>query len=721
MVALRYEGAHPPELTTADALGSFVRGAPKSPSWTALPAFTCGSDPSLKATIGELFRHATRYTRATGFFAGSVLGSQADGLQSFVARGGTIRVVCSPILSQSDLHPLQDAVFAPHKCLSWWNGIPDALLSRQWSHVLAYLVVRRVIRIQIAVVRNRPDSLFHEKVAVFEDSHGYFVALTGSANDTESGIAKNFERMDLFRNWVDGDESRRAALLRAHVDGLWQRRVSELQLMDLHDAFRRGVICGAEERPTSTPVLGAPMPRETLSVPATLTLRPHQKAAVNAWGDAGGRGLLEMATGSGKTITALTAAAMVFARLGSGLVVVIVVPFIHLADQWTTEARRFGLSPIRCAEGTKNWLDSLNSGIYALNEGHRSILSVIATTSTFCSESFQRQLARIRKNTLFVADEVHNLGSRAAAALLPQTANLRMGLSATPDRWFDEDGTRRLESYFGGVVFRYTLADALRDDILTPYQYEPITVSLTEQEEENYADVSRLIARHSRRNDDDGMSDALRMLLIRRARIVASASNKIRKLRDLLREMRGSTHVLVYCGDGSVDSSADESEARQVDAVVDMIGRDLGMKCASYTSATPPDRRRTLLSQFTEGFIQVLVAIRCLDEGVDIPLAKTAYILASSTNPRQFIQRRGRLLRRAPGKSHARIFDFFVVPEEDGLVKGSEQWTLGRTLLESQIRRAKEFADLALNGPSARSELVKIAARLDLLSVWGEK
>ena len=149
-----------------------------------------------------------------------------------------------------------------------------------------------------------------------------------------------------------------------------------------------------------------------------------------------------------------------------------------------------------------------------------------------------------------------------------------------------------------------------------------------------------------------------------------------------------------------------------------MIGADLGMRCAPYTAETPALERQRLIAEFAAGFIQVLVAIRCLDEGVDIPAARRAYILASSTNPRQFIQRRGRLLRRAEGKSRADIYDLFVLPPMEGLVRDSTDWSAARALIKSQIRRVKEFADAAVNGPFARQRIVKLADRFDLLSAW---
>ena len=176
--------------------------------------------------------------------------------------------------------------------------------------------------------------------------------------------------------------------------------------------------------------------------------------------------------------------------------------------------------------------------------------------------------------------------------------------------------------------------------------------------------------------------------------------------------------MLIYCGDGSVEGDSDERMVRQVEAVTSMLGSDLGIRCASYTSRTPPSRRRELIQEFDEGFIQALVAIRCLDEGVDIPSTRSAFILASSTNPRQFVQRRGRVLRRYASKTRAEIYDFFVVPPPEDMEEISPGYGAARALVRSQVYRAAEFASLAENGPIARAALMDIMAPLHLLDIW---
>ena len=216
-------------------------------------------------------------------------------------------------------------------------------------------------------------------------------------------------------------------------------------------------------------------------------------------------------------------------------------------------------------------------------------------------------------------------------------------------------------------------------------------------------------------------SEPAKKLLIKRARLLASARNKMPLLRDLLSLKRSEKHILIYCGDGQVEGDVGEGTKRQIEEVARIVGEELRMTCAMYTADTKPKRRQELLFEFERGLIQVLIAIRCLDEGVDVPATKTAILLASSTNPRQFIQRRGRVLRRFPGKEHAIIHDVFVLPPEDSMSSDSPEYRSARTMFRSQLLRAQEFSSIAENGPVARQELVRIADNLHLLDAWEDK
>ena len=679
--------------------------------------------------VAPLLGVSTRYDRAAGFFASTVFRLLRDEFARFFDRGGVMRLACSPRVSPLDAAAFARAVYDRRTARARWKDVNSAFADRHDAGLLSWLIAQDLVTVQIVLqAPTDPSTLYHEKIAVFTDSAGQVLALTGSANESATGLSGNFERVEVFRSWTQGLERSRARRIQDAFFLLWSNNTAGLEVISLAEACRRKAweYAPLPESPSPAPmhqpsaVAVASFP-EALLVPPTLTLFPHQDAAITEWGTAGGRGILEVATGGGKTFIALTLAARVATRLGPGIVVIIVAPQIHLVDQWCEVATGFGLQPIRCAESRTGWLTELHSAVFAVNAGQRPVLSVATTGATMLSPAFRNAVRRVRRPILFIADEVHNCGAPAQLAALPPNAQLRLGLSATPTRWMDPAGTTGLETYFGPVIYRYSLADAIRDDVLTHYRYFPAAVSLDDDELEEYVDLTDKIKKYTRNEDaDEPLPAPIERLFIKRARVLASARAKLPALASLLRPVARESHILVYCGDGSYSGPTPNATQRQVKAVVQLIGHRLRMNCASYTAETPPKRRRELLKQFTDGVLQVLVAIRCLDEGVDIPAARTAFILASSSNPRQFVQRRGRLLRRAPGKSRADIHDLFVVPAYARYTPGTDEWNLARSIVRGQLRRAREFADLADNGPSARNVLLKVVTELDLLSVWGD-
>jgi superfamily II DNA or RNA helicase len=354
---------------------------------------------------------------------------------------------------------------------------------------------------------------------------------------------------------------------------------------------------------------------------------------------------------------------------------------------------------------------------------------LIVTNATFKRDPFQELLKAVRVSLAIVVDEVHNLGAQNSRGLLPDNAKYRLGLSATPERWFDDEGTEYLQNYFGEAVITFTLADALSQKALTPYKYYPHTVELTEDESTEYHALSRRIAVLLNNNVDsigerqpDSGDQQLEMLMLKRARLCANAENKLKVLLELMSEERKNSHILIYCGDGRVEAEGSPSDwsasMRQVDYVVKQLAQ-LGMKVNRFTAAEDLAERRELRDRFACGEIQVLVAIRCLDEGFDIPATKTAFILASSTNPRQFIQRRGRVLRRSPGKSHATIHDFVVISLQLQWNDSSEASDFGieRRLFAKELNRVNEFAGLALNAAQARLRLLDLRKKYNLLDL----
>lgn len=663
---------------------------------------------------------STKYLRAAGFFSSSVFRASPSGFRSLFAQGSEW-LVCSPVFSQGDVRALQAGLYEGEK---FWGRDAPEIDSRDWAtELLSWTVANGKLSVQVAIHADpNASSLYHEKFGILIGRERKS-AFMGSANETLSGLVVNYERIT-----TSAHRPSEAVELEDEFWRLWSNQTPGLRVMPLHEAFSEGHVEVADQRdpelsrarrrmkPTETP-------RETLHRPIGIELRDYQEQAIDSWLGAGGRGVLALATGSGKTITALSLVLALFEQVGPPLVVVVVVPYLHLADQWISEAQAFGLKPIRCAEGRARWQAEASNRVWLANCGKLRVVSLVVTNSTFATPAFRELLDSLECRTVLIGDEVHNLGAGRLKAALPERITLRLGLSATPERWMDEEGTAAISDYFGPVVSSFSISDGIRRDppVLSPYMYHPVLVPLTEREAEEYLDISRALARFISDPKTTELSEQALALLLKRARLVGAAQNKLPALRRTLEPYKETAFNLIYCGDGSSELESvgiteldSPTIMRQIDAVTMLAGTDLRMGVAQYVATTSSQQRTELKKDFENRRIQALIAIRCLDEGVDIPQVRRAFILASATNPRQFVQRRGRLLRLADGKERAEIFDFVVVPPAE-VMRGDPAFSTVRGLLEREMARVIEFAADALNGPQARALLRPTLESFDLL------
>ncbi|MEG4325378.1 DNA phosphorothioation system restriction enzyme [Microcoleus sp. herbarium5] len=448
-------------------------------------------------------------------------------------------------------------------------------------------------------------------------------------------------------------------------------------------------------------------------MPPSLQLRQYQRVAVANWFANQGRGTLKMATGSGKTITALAIATELYNKINLQVLLVIC-PYCHLVNQWARESEKFGLKPILAFDSARSWQNKLAAGLYEVRSGERAFLTIITTNATLMGDSLRSQLRYFPEKTLIIGDEVHNLGAPRLGESLPRNIGLRLALSATPERHFDEQGTEAILDYFGPVLQpELTLADAIRQKALVHYLYYPILVELTEAETRKYSRLTQKIGWALWGDEKVEENDALTTLLMQRARLIGAAANKLVALRELMIHRLDTAHTLFYCGDGAIEGGTRRNNNRQLTETAKLLGSELGYRVNTYTAATPLAERERLRQQFESGELQGLVAIRCLDEGVDIPAIRNAVILASSSNPRQFIQRRGRILRPHPGKERATLFDMIVLPPD----LGRETLEVERNLLRKELKRFLEFADLADNAGEARVKLLQLQKRYGLLDI----
>lgn len=661
-------------------------------------------------------RASVTYDRAVGFFSSTIFLLAWPSLKEFVAAGGTMRLICSPILSEGDHEALREG-YTERAEIEAGRAIAESFRELMATEglakpavVLASLVSAGVIDCKIAWVGNeaggRPKRLFHDKVGILGDSFGDRVAFKGSMNETWPGLARdgNLESVDVFASWRDEGERLRVIDEADYFEKVWEDEWPGITVRALPDTARNAIVSAADAGrwPEFVDEICLELDQAArwsaeAGKSGGRTPRPHQVAALEAWEARGRRGIFKHATGSGKTFTALCA---IRDGLGRDEIPLILVPSDLLLKQWDEELRGAfgdaGLQLMVCGGGHARWRDGARLRTWS-RPGEGAPRAVLATIQTASSDEF-RGLIVGGQHLLMIADEVHRLGATSASQLLTLDTGARLGLSATPERAGDPEGTALIMDYFEGIVPPpFGLEDAIKAGALTPYAYNVHTVALQDDERADWIKATdefrRLYARSMAGGGDgsDSLSARLKLLLIRRARIVKGARAKVALAGRILADAyRSGQRWIVYCDDQ--DQLAEVKRSIAQSGVGDVY---------EYHSAMIGDRARTLEVFGERG--GVVVSIRCLDEGVDIPSVTHALILASSKNPREFIQRRGRVLRRSPGKALAHLHDVIVAPEMD------DDDAMGGSILKGELARAIEFGSHAVN-PGAVADLRRLAA-----------
>ena len=445
----------------------------------------------------------------------------------------------------------------------------------------------------------------------------------------------------------------------------------------------------------------------------SVSLYDYQIEAINEWEKQSFCGIFDMATGTGKTFTGLGAISRLSESVDDNLAVIIVCPYQHLVEQWVSDIINFNMKPIigYSSSPQKDWKKQLETAIRNQTYlDNKRFFCFVTTTATFASEYVQKQIKRIRKPICLVADEAHNLGTERLLELLDDKYKYRLALSATLKRHFDDIGTTRLCNFFGEKCIEYTLDKAIDEGKLTPYKYYPIVVTLDENELQAFQKITQKMLRCiiTDRHGHCKLNDAGVKLAIKRARLVAGANAKIDALKKVITPFKDDYYMLVYCGATTLNSyekdysATNNDDLRQIETITRLLGNELRMNVSKFTADENIAERRAIKEHFETGKdLQAIVAIKCLDEGVNIPAIQKAFILASTTNPKEYIQRRGRVLRLSPqtGKRVAEIYDFITLPrgidETYGLTKADVM--AEASLARNEVKRLKEFSRLAMN------------------------
>ena len=681
-----------------------------------------------KEFFTEALIESSTFDLGLGFFSSSGIRSLAYGFALFIANGGKMRVVINHILSKEDKTAIENG--QKHLIDDFESRILSDIakltktLSTEDEHFfrcLSYLI--SINRIEFVATISTKGGLGHDKYGVFTDEKGNKVAFIGSANFSQSALELNGETITVF---TSPDDNKRIAEYQALFDKSWENDTPHL----LHIPIDNVKTVISEEFPKTSfeQLLGEsinlreynsftnhskPLSQRLLDKIEHKEQEPRfpfpeerqiQIDAYNAWIDNGKTGVFAMATGSGKTVTALNCLRKQYKENGF-YKAIIVVPTQALAIQWEKEAKAFNFQNIVSTHTDKEWKHTLSRYITrSLLDQSKSIV-IITTYATFNRKDIQLFIQKVKglDTFLYIADEAHNIGSSSSLKHLPHNIQWRIGLSATPERIYDDFGSEKLYNFFNSrppeYTYRFTMKQAIEDNILCHYDYYPIFVELTNSEMEEYEVISAQLRKFI--DPDTGKyKPEAEKLLLKRKRIIHKAENKkiaISNLLDELKQKRKLDYTFVFVPEGyepdySVNDTYDieQDDIHIIDEYAQMF-KEHGYSYHKYISGL--DDAPNVLKSFADGDIQILLSMKCLDEGVDIPRAEHAIFCSSTGNPRQFVQRRGRVLRKSKEKEKAKIWDLIVTPpniEDDSI--GIE-----RNMFMSEVKRIVNFAALADN------------------------
>lgn len=660
--------------------------------------------PTLSATVA--------YDRAVGFFSSTMLTYALQGLDGFIRNNGYMRLIIGEEVTDDEYDAIKeghDLSFTLDRVKLKWDSIITSVSDDLFLHrlnILSWMVAHGHLEVKYAL---RRKGMYHEKIGIMKDLSGGYLVFQGSANETTNALLPdlNFESISVYPNWKVEVFEEYGKPYMQRFDRLWHNQSKNTITVSIpsshYDKIRQ--FYKRSERPdyiekdifdsialragvTIEPIL------PTILGGKTYNLHKHQKEALQSWQKNDFNGIMALATGAGKTITAIHAAVQIAnSSKEVKLAVIVAVPYQILADQWCDVFSLFNILPIQCYRSRSEWLHLLEKEISDFNLlKSKRFMAIVVVNKTLASEEFQKQMNRIKgSNLYFIGDECHHHGNKKIVSILPD-CRFRMGLSATPWAAKEDERKNHLVSYYGSKIASYTIDQAIQEEVLTPYKYNMHLVSMNDFETNSYQDLTISINKLIAIRESGGYinKDQLDNFLRSRTRLLGSVEDKFLKLGEILNILKITPHTLFYCGDGSTESDDYEGVKRDVERVAQIL-ESRGWKTSRFTAEETPATRKRILDNFRETVIDGVVAIRVLDEGFDIPACRTAFLLASSRNERQFIQRRGRILRRSPGKEYSIIHDFVILPS------CHLRKDLARDLVEKELSRAGEFIRVASN------------------------
>lgn len=639
---------------------------------------------------------AKYYDRGVGYFSLSGLIDLFSGIIPLIKKGGKIRCITSAFISEEDLKTLHNAFEIKQKKAIdvIRKTIEDQLITEPQQQrildILTNLIAADYIQIKIAVMKS--CSNYHEKFGIICDEEENALYFSGSANETMNGSKYNRESISILSSWVSYEDLQTIMREKEYFESLWNNSDDNVYVFTIPEAVKAQLFSLYKQSDTWEKAyldfVRAQQSEASQNLDRTKEFRQYQQNAVDVFLSNNGVAFFEMATGTGKTYTAISAIQSFIKQKNKKFLVVILVPLVDLQYQWETNLRREGLDPILIGgngdPGEKNHL------IIDYMSGENSVFCICVYNTFFLG--FYKELEPIVGELIIVVDEAHNLGP-SYIAKLSKSIKYRLGLSATPTR-YNADETELLLHYFlndGEKPFVYGLGDAIAAGFLSQYEYYPLFVSLNESEMKKYSSYSKSIAQLMSLKDRS-IEEEKRLTSYRsnRSSIVKHAESKFILLESMIKSSKYDfSKAVVYCGGGSQLTGENEKNEKSIKRVLGLLN-DNGMFASGYMNET--SNRKDVLEQFIKNYYSTLVAIKCFDEGIDVPSLERLYIMASDSSVRQTIQRRGRVLRvcKETGKRIAYIYDMVVLPcPGDGMSS--------KTLVVNELNRVRAYSELANN------------------------
>lgn len=662
------------------------------------------------------------YKRSVGYFSTSSLIDLSTGLFAMAEHGGKVQLICSPKLSSEDIQAIDLGYKTREEVIIGALEVsltsPLNFFEEERLNLIANMVASGMLEMRLAFMSTDTGiNIYHEKIAIYIDSDGNRISFTGSMNESSNGFDENFESIYTFCSWKDQSQIDAVAEAERDFDNNWIDNTKKLKVVPFPDIiidkllnFRKSTVdYTTDEREYG--YRSYIKKNAKFHMPDYVKMRGYQDTANDQWFKQHCKGIYSMCTGAGKTFTALAAMVRLAEQLNDKLAVFIVCPYIHLVSQWEEDVIEWAPIPIiaHSKSTTPRWEDRLKQACRRFRKEGAPFVC-ITTNDTFSGPKVQPYVTKFTEddNILFIVDEAHNFGSETLSSIMPEQFKYRIALSATIERHMDRAGTARLFRFFGDEVINYGLEDAIRDKALVPYDYFPIPVYLQNDELNTYQQLTRELKKYLiQKNGKLRVSEAGKFIVYQRTRLLAGARGKVALLMELMGDYRDKKNILVYCGATMAEDEDSGEESRQIDLVTQKLRSEYGMSVQRFTAEEDLKERQNIKEYFQDGLYQVITAIKCLDEGVNIPGIQTAFILSSSRNPKEFIQRRGRLLRRSEGKNKAVIYDFVTLPRDLDDVLPTN-YNEDKSIILGELARINEFGKLASNREKAAELMTHI-------------